>query len=97
MHIGAAFSRDQPQKIYIQNCIRERLSEGKKTFIDEEGLFNLCGPIWPVPDITKALPDILAVNAEEKKVSIDLNNAIEKLKEASRYIYLRSLLDNYGI
>ncbi|KAK5782323.1 hypothetical protein RI543_000258 [Arxiozyma heterogenica] len=85
-HIGAAFSRDQPQKIYIQDRIRECLGELKKAFIDEEGSFYLCGPTWPVPDITKALQDILAADAEEKNIKIDLNNAIEELKESSRYI-----------
>ena len=85
-HIGAAFSRDQPQKIYIQDRIRECLDELKKAFVDEEGSFYLCGPTWPVPDITKALQDILAADAEEKNIKIDLNNAIEELKESSRYI-----------
>lgn len=85
-HIGAAFSRDQPQKIYIQDRIRENLDDLKKAFIDEEGSFYLCGPTWPVPDITKALQDILAADAKEKNVKIDLNNAIEELKESSRYI-----------
>lgn len=85
-HIGAAFSRDQPQKIYIQDRIRECLGELKKAFVDEEGSFYLCGPTWPVPDITKALQDILAADAEEKNIKIDLNNAIEELKESSRYI-----------
>lgn len=85
-HIGAAFSRDQPQKIYIQDRIRENLDELKKAFIDEEGSFYLCGPTWPVPDITNALQEILAADAREKNVKIDLNAAIEELKESSRYI-----------
>lgn len=85
-HIGAAFSRDQPQKIYIQDRIRENLDDLKKAFIDEEGVFYLCGPTWPVPDVTKALQDILAADANEKNIKIDLNNAIEELKESSRYI-----------
>lgn len=85
-HIGAAFSRDQPQKIYIQDRIRENLDDLKQAFIDEEGVFYLCGPTWPVPDVTKALQDILAADANERNIKIDLNNAIEELKESSRYI-----------
>ncbi|SCW01150.1 LAFE_0D06194g1_1 [Lachancea fermentati] len=85
-HIGAAFSRDQPQKIYIQDRIRESLADLKKAMIDNEGSFYLCGPTWPVPDITKALQDIIAADAEEKGIKVDLNAAIEDLKEASRYI-----------
>ncbi|CCF59324.1 hypothetical protein KAFR_0G02920 [Kazachstania africana CBS 2517] len=85
-HIGAAFSRDQPEKIYIQDCIRENLAELKTAMIDQEGSFYLCGPTWPVPDITQALQDIIAADAEEKGEKVDLNAAIEELKDTSRYI-----------
>ncbi|QLL32265.1 hypothetical protein HG536_0C04340 [Torulaspora globosa] len=85
-HIGAAFSRDQPQKIYIQDRIKENLKELKVAMIDQVGSFYLCGPTWPVPDITQALKDILAADAEERDVKIDLNAEIEELKESSRYI-----------
>ncbi|QLQ80523.1 hypothetical protein HG537_0D05230 [Torulaspora globosa] len=85
-HIGAAFSRDQPQKIYIQDRIKENLKELKVVMIDQVGSFYLCGPTWPVPDITQALKDILAADAKEKGVKIDLNAEIEDLKESSRYI-----------
>lgn len=85
-HIGAAFSRDQPQKIYIQDRIKENLSDLKVAMIDKVGSFYLCGPTWPVPDITQALQDIISTDAKEKGIKIDLNAAIEELKEASRYI-----------
>lgn len=85
-HIGAAFSRDQPQKIYIQDRIKENLDQLKTAMIDNEGSFYLCGPTWPVPDITQALQDILSKDAKERGVKIDLDAAIEDLKEASRYI-----------
>lgn len=85
-HIGAAFSRDQPQKIYIQDRIVESLKDLKTAMIDKEGSFYLCGPTWPVPDITGALQKIIASDAEEKGVKVDLGTAIEDLKEESRYI-----------
>lgn len=85
-HIGAAFSRDQPEKIYIQDRIRENLPELKTAMIDNEGSFYLCGPTWPVPDITQALQDIIEADAKEKGITVDLNAAIEELKESSRYI-----------
>lgn len=85
-HIGAAFSRDQPQKIYIQDRIRENLDDLKVAMIDKQGSFYLCGPTWPVPDITKALQDIISADAAEKGVKVDLEAAIEELKESSRYI-----------
>lgn len=85
-HIGAAFSRDQPEKIYIQDRIKENLPELKTAMIDNEGSFYLCGPTWPVPDITQALQDIIAADAKEKGINVDLDAAIEDLKETSRYI-----------
>lgn len=85
-HIGAAFSRDQAQKIYIQDRIRENLDDLKVAMIDQKGSFFLCGPTWPVPDITSALEDIISADAKERNVKVDLNEAIEELKETSRYI-----------
>ncbi|CAR28176.1 hypothetical protein ZYGR_0N06670 [Zygosaccharomyces rouxii] len=85
-HIGAAFSRDQPQKIYIQDRIVESLKDLKTAMIDKVGSFYLCGPTWPVPDITNALQKIIAADAEERGVKVDLGAAIEDLKEDSRYI-----------
>ncbi|SJM87423.1 probable Sulfite reductase [NADPH] flavoprotein component [Zygosaccharomyces bailii] len=85
-HIGAAFSRDQPQKIYIQDRIIESLKELKSAMIDQRGSFYLCGPTWPVPDITNALQKIISADAEERGVKVDLAAAIEDLKEESRYI-----------
>ncbi|KAM3162541.1 FAD-binding FR-type domain-containing protein [Lachancea thermotolerans] len=85
-HIGAAFSRDQPHKIYIQDRIREALKELQTALIDEKGSFYLCGPTWPVPDITKALQDIIKADADERGEKVNLDEAIEELKETSRYI-----------
>ncbi|KAL6929370.1 hypothetical protein ACO0SA_000770 [Hanseniaspora valbyensis] len=85
-HIGAAFSRDQPEKIYIQDRIQEVLPELKVAMCDEEGSFYLCGPTWPVPNITAALQSILKKDATERGVKIDLDQAIEELKDTARYI-----------
>ncbi|SCU97704.1 LADA_0H07778g1_1 [Lachancea dasiensis] len=85
-HIGAAFSRDQPHKIYIQDKIRESLQDLKTAMVDETGSFYLCGPTWPVPDITQALKDILQAAADEQGKKVNLDEAIEELKESSRYI-----------
>lgn len=85
-HIGAAFSRDQPQKIYIQDRIRESLPELVSAFVDKNGSFYLCGPTWPVPDITACLEDILTVDSERRGVTIDTAREIEELKETGRYV-----------
>ncbi|KAI5952510.1 MET10 [Candida jiufengensis] len=86
-HIGAAFSRDQPQKIYIQDRIRESLEELTDAFVNKKGGFYLCGPTWPVPDITQCLSDIL-INAAKKvgEEIKDVGKLIEDLKEDGRYI-----------
>lgn len=85
-HVGAAFSRDQPKKIYIQDRIRESLDSLVEAFVDKNGSFYLCGPTWPVPDITACLEDIISVDAAKRGVKLDLSREIEELKEAGRYV-----------
>lgn len=85
-HIGAAFSRDQPEKIYIQDRIRQTLPELKEAIVKKNGSFYLCGPVWPVPDVTAALEDIVATEAKERGVEIDAAHEVEEMKENSRYI-----------
>lgn len=85
-HIGAAFSRDQPEKIYIQDRIRQTLPELKECIIKKNGSFYLCGPVWPVPDVTAALEDIVTEEAKERGVEVDAAKEVEELKENSRYI-----------
>lgn len=85
-HIGAAFSRDQPQKIYIQDRIRQSLDDLVSAFADKNGSFYLCGPTWPVPDITACLEDIITEDAKKRDVKIDAPHEIEELKESGRYV-----------
>lgn len=85
-HVGAAFSRDQPKKIYIQDRIRETLTDLVDAFTVKNGSFYLCGPTWPVPDITACLADIVSVDAAKRGVKIDTAREIEELKEAGRYV-----------
>ena len=40
--LGRAFSRDQPQKIYIQDRMRETMGEIIEAYLREEGAFYLC-------------------------------------------------------
>ncbi|KAI5464734.1 hypothetical protein BGZ63DRAFT_401652 [Mariannaea sp. PMI_226] len=84
--VGAAFSRDQPQKIYIQDRMRQTLKEIAKAYLDEEGSFYLCGPTWPVPDVTKVLEEAIAFRAKETGKKVDPHKEIEKLKEEGRYV-----------
>lgn len=86
--LGRAFSRDQPNKVYIQDRMRESLAAIQKAYIQENGAFYLCGPTWPVPDVTAVLED--AIVAESKALAstkkVDSRKEIEKLKEEMRYV-----------
>ncbi|QPG75407.1 hypothetical protein FOA43_002761 [Brettanomyces nanus] len=85
-YLGAAFSRDQPQKIYIQDRIRENLSELTDLICQKKGHFYLCGPTWPVPDITACLEDIYRNEAEKRGQEIDAAEEVEKMKDEGRYV-----------
>ncbi|KAJ9133090.1 Sulfite reductase [Pleurostoma richardsiae] len=84
--LGAAFSRDQPQKIYIQDRMRQSLKEIVKAYIEEEGSFYLCGPTWPVPDVTAVLEEAIAAEAKASSKKVDPRKEIERLKEDGRYV-----------
>lgn len=86
-HIGAAFSRDQPEKIYIQDKIRGSIEELTDAIVKKEGSFYLCGPTWPVPDITACLEDIVQNGARREGKEIkDVAKVVEDMKEDGRYI-----------
>ncbi|KAL2174563.1 uncharacterized protein P884DRAFT_249680 [Thermothelomyces heterothallicus CBS 202.75] len=84
--LGAAFSRDQPQKIYIQDRMRQTIADVIKAYIKEEGSFYLCGPTWPVPDVTAVLEEAIAAEAEQSGRKVDPRKEIERLKEDGRYV-----------
>lgn len=86
-HIGAAFSRDQPEKIYIQDKIRGSIEELTEAIVEKNGSFYLCGPTWPVPDITACLEDIVRNGAKREGKEIkDVSKVVEDMKEEGRYI-----------
>lgn len=84
--LGRAFSRDQPQKIYIQDRMRQTISDIIKAYIKEEGAFYLCGPTWPVPDVTEVLEEAIARDAKAIGKKVDSKKEIERLKEELRYV-----------
>ncbi|TQV97667.1 sulfite reductase flavoprotein component [Cordyceps javanica] len=84
--IGAAFSRDQPQKIYIQDRMRQTVGDIVQAYIKDEGSFYLCGPTWPVPDVTAVLEEAIAAEAKAAGKKVDPKKEIEKLKEEGRYV-----------
>lgn len=84
--MGCAFSRDQPQKIYIQDRMRETMDEVRQAYLEEEGSFYLCGPTWPVPDVTNVLQEAIEVEAKQKGQKVDSRREIDILKDQGRYV-----------
>ncbi|TVY53967.1 Sulfite reductase [NADPH] flavoprotein component [Lachnellula cervina] len=84
--LGRAFSRDQPQKIYIQDRMRQTISDIIKAYIKEDGAFYLCGPTWPVPDVTEVLEEAIGRDAKAAGKKVDPRKEIERLKEELRYV-----------
>ncbi|RAH77279.1 assimilatory sulfite reductase [Aspergillus japonicus CBS 114.51] len=84
--LGRAFSRDQPEKIYIQDRMRQTLPEIVQAYIREEGAFYLCGPTWPVPDVTAVLEEAIAIEAKAQGKKVEPHKEIEKLKDEERYV-----------
>lgn len=77
-----AFSRDQKEKVYIQHKIEEDCKILHDLIVKNQGSFYLCGPTWPVPDVTSAL-------LKSFGKSMDLKQAveyIEKLKNEERFV-----------
>ncbi|TKX21322.1 sulfite reductase [NADPH] flavoprotein component [Elsinoe australis] len=84
--MGCAFSRDQAQKIYIQDRMRETLTDIRKAYLNEEGAFYLCGPTWPVPDVTNVLEEAIEVEGKVEGKKVDPKRKIEELKDELRYV-----------
>ncbi|OBZ76979.1 putative sulfite reductase [NADPH] flavoprotein component [Grifola frondosa] len=81
---GLAFSRDGPRKVYIQHKMREDAAELARMLWDREGVFYLCGPTWPVPDVYEALVDALVEHTGKERS--DAGAFLEGLKEEERYV-----------
>ena len=84
--LGRAFSRDQPQKIYIQDRMRQTMGQIIEAYIKEQGSFYLCGPTWPVPDVTEVLQEAIARDAKVQSKKVDPRKEIERLKDELRYV-----------
>lgn len=84
--LGRAFSRDQPEKIYIQDRMRQTLPEIIQAYIRDDGAFYLCGPTWPVPDVTAVLEEAITTEAQANGKRVEARKEIEKLKDQERYV-----------
>lgn len=84
--LGRAFSRDQRQKIYIQDRMRQTMSDIIQAYIKDNGSFYLCGPTWPVPDVTEVLQEAISLEAKAEGRKVDSRKEIERLKDDLRYV-----------
>ncbi|KAF8211251.1 hypothetical protein K438DRAFT_1569020 [Mycena galopus ATCC 62051] len=81
---GLAFSRDGPKKVYIQHMMLEDSQELARMLKDDNGVFYLCGPTWPVPDVYEALVGALVKYQGQTTEGAD--EYLESLKEEERYV-----------
>lgn len=82
--LGLAFSRDQKNKVYIQDKIAEDGDLLRQYFNEDNGHFYLCGPTWPVPSVRDAIAQ--GLNPVSASVGIIDTDSVEKLKEQGRYV-----------
>lgn len=81
---GLAFSRDGPKKVYIQHKMLEDAPTLADMLKNKAGVFYLCGPTWPVPDVYEALVGALVKNEHMTRESA--GEFLESLKEDERYV-----------
>jgi sulfite reductase (NADPH) flavoprotein alpha-component len=81
---GLAFSRDGRKKVYIQHKMSEDASVLADMLYNKRGVFYLCGPTWPVPDVYEALVGAL-VDTEDLDAA-KAGEYLEGLKEEERYV-----------
>jgi sulfite reductase (NADPH) flavoprotein alpha-component len=83
-HLDLAFSRDQQEKIYVQNRMREKGAE-MFDWLEQGGSFYVCGDAnYMAKDVDKALHDIIEQHG--KKTSEQAIDYINHLKKEKRYV-----------
>lgn len=83
-----AFSRDQQEKMYVQYRMEEDSDQLENLLKEEKGGFYLCGPTWPVKDVTKALVDAFESSVDEASNEIaatsDISEKVDGLEELEK-------------
>lgn len=83
--LSCAFSRDQLQKIYIQDRIREDAEWLAELLVAHGGYFYLCGPTWPAEDVKEALISSF-VNHGGVSSREEAEDLLKEMKENGRYV-----------
>jgi sulfite reductase (NADPH) flavoprotein alpha-component len=86
--LDVAFSRDQAEKIYVQDKMREHGAE-LFAWLEQRGYFFVCGDAYAMAkDVDKALHDIVATHGQKsEQEAIDYVNQLKKDKRYVRDVY----------
>jgi sulfite reductase (NADPH) flavoprotein alpha-component len=86
--LDLAFSRDQPEKIYVQDRMREK---GRQLFawLEAGGYFFVCGDAYHMAkDVDQALHEIIAEHGHlSPQQAVDYVNQLKKDKRYVRDVY----------
>ena len=87
-HLDLAFSRDQQEKIYVQDRMREKGAE-LFAWLEEGGYFFVCGDAYHMAkDVDKALHEIIAEHGRlSEQQAIDYVSQLKKDKRYVRDVY----------
>jgi sulfite reductase (NADPH) flavoprotein alpha-component len=86
--LDLAFSRDQEEKIYVQDRMREHGAE-LFTWLEQGGYFFVCGDAYHMAkDVDKALHDVIAEHGKlSEQQAVDYVNQLKKDKRYVRDVY----------
>lgn len=86
--LDLAFSRDQEEKIYVQDKMREHGAE-LFAWLEQGGYFFVCGDAYAMAkDVDKALHDVIATHGNKtEQQAIDYVNQLKKNKRYVRDVY----------
>ncbi|MBE9533352.1 MAG: sulfite reductase flavoprotein subunit alpha [Proteobacteria bacterium] len=86
--LDLAFSRDQEEKIYVQDRMREK-GEELFTLLEQGGYFFVCGDAYRMAkDVDKALHDVIATQGNfSEEQAIEYVNHMKKDKRYVRDVY----------
>ena len=86
--LDLAFSRDQEEKIYVQDKMREHGAE-LFAWLEQGGYFFVCGDAYHMAkDVDKALHDVIATHGNKtEQQAIDYVNKLKKDKRYVRDVY----------
>jgi len=82
-YLRLAFSRDQPEKVYIQHKLGSDKTEICEMLLAANGHFYLCGPTWPAGDVYDAIVANFMSSGMTKEAA---QQTVYKMKEDGRYV-----------